>query len=129
MRPLLLSIILLTLIANIASGQTMQTIIDNLINHNLIAESDRDEVIKILAEEDDTSNFSILRALGKVEVAKLVGKENIKDNSDSFMFKVMMAIKDVSSQKQDSIKEDLLNYLSEKTKRIVPINTSGLLQR
>jgi hypothetical protein len=90
----------------------MQTVTNNLINHNLITESEREQVIKILTEVDDTSNFVILRALAKIEITKIVGKEHMNDNPDSLIRMVMMTTGNLNGQTQNAIKEDLIDYLS-----------------
>lgn len=113
MRPFILFSIFFTLAANFASGQSVEAIANNLIAHNVINDSDKEEIIKILVEEDDTSNLIILKALGFVETSRLIGKENMRDNSDSMMAKMMKAALEESNHNQALLKEDLLNYLTQ----------------
>jgi len=84
MRPLLLTFTLSFLIANFATGQTMQTIIDNLAQHQIIEESNKKDVELILTRQGgDTSIITILQSLMYVEMVNMVGRDHMSENFDS----------------------------------------------
>jgi hypothetical protein len=117
MRFLLLTLTLSILFANLATGQTMQTVIENLVRHKLIENEYKKDVELILTRQEDTSKTAILSALMYVEMIKMVGRERIGGDVDSMAQYLDMALMESIDQKNST---NLFEYLSK-------INFSGLI--
>jgi predicted transcriptional regulator len=71
------------LIANFVAGQTMQTIIDNLAQHQFIEESNKKDVELIITRQGgDTSKVTILQSLMYVEMVNMVGRDHMSEIFD-----------------------------------------------
>jgi len=114
MRPLLLTFTLSILIANFATGQTMQTIIDNLAQHQIIEESNKKDVELILTRQGgDTSIITILQSLMYVEMVNMVGRDHMSENFDSVAPYLKMPSTEPTRQQRDSTNKDLIEYLTK----------------
>ena len=75
MRTLLNILTLLTLTINFASGQTMNTTLQTLINNKLIEQKQIKEFERYLNKEETKSNSTYLSALFQSEYKKLTGQD------------------------------------------------------
>lgn len=113
MRPLILTLTLSILFANIAIGQTMQTVIDNLMRHKLIEEENKQDVELILKRKEDTSPSAIFQALMYVEMVKMAGREHMSEDFASVAPYLKMPITESTREHQDSINKELSEYLTK----------------
>jgi hypothetical protein len=109
----------LLLIANLATAQTMQDVIDNLVKSQLISDEYKTDMELILTRRDDTSNSAILSGLMYVEMIKKVGREHIGDDFASVAPYLKMSLNH-SRQQQDSVNQHIAEYLTK-------IRSAGLI--
>jgi len=114
MKSILLVFFSVFIFANFVTGQTMQKVIDKLIKHQLIDESNKEELRSILIKQEDTSNSIIISALSYFEMIKILGKDNLYASN--------VALPQPSRDQQDSINKDLYKYLTA-------LNSAGLISQ
>lgn len=111
MKLFILSIISLFLSVTFAMGQTIQNVIGKLVKHQLLDESNKDEMKQFLKRQGDTSNKIILAGLHYFEMMKIAENNN---------FSNIVALPELTKEQQDSTNRQFLKYLTS-------INSAGLI--
>ena len=108
MRTLLNILTLLTLTINFASGQTMNTTLQTLINNKLIEQKQIKEFERYLNKEETKSNSTYLSALFQSEYKKLTGQDYSQFGGAYLSF----GEEKLKTNEQNKINEELTLYLS-----------------
>ena len=113
MRVFILTFTISILIANLAIGQSMQTVIDNLLRNKLIEEENKQDIELILKRQEDASPVAVMGALMYVEMVKMVGREHISDDFASVAPYLKMPLAEPTKEQQDSINIELSEFLTK----------------
>jgi hypothetical protein len=92
-------------------GQSMQIVIDKLVKHQLLDESNKEDMKQFLMSQEDTSNNIILAGLEYFEMMKLAEHNN---------FSNLIDLPELTKEQQDSTNKEFLKYLTA-------INSAGLI--